>query len=187
MVRLPWAEWQRAGQSSCLAGWESGDVGCRTRARRRACALPGQECCALCVRLGAQHCARSRCWWWPDLRYRCGVLSTHPPTPSSPTATTAAVATPTIARGVQHDGYVLSKPLKRSPLAGDMVTELMLKSLELRSSPPPLQPLYTLRRTTTHPPLTPPTAYLHAHSHSDNPYCERAWKVILQRAASPWM
>lgn len=46
-----------------------------------------------------------------------------------------------------HDGYVLNRPLKRSPLAGDMLNELLLKSAELRDPAPAIRPLYTLKRT----------------------------------------
>jgi len=45
-----------------------------------------------------------------------------------------------------HDGYVLSKPLIRSPLAGELLSELLLKSLQSREPAPQIQPLYCLKR-----------------------------------------
>jgi len=45
-----------------------------------------------------------------------------------------------------HDGYTLSRSIRRHGLAGDLISELVLKSTQLRSPPPPLQPLYTLKR-----------------------------------------
>lgn len=45
-----------------------------------------------------------------------------------------------------HDGYTLSRSIRRHGLAGDLISELVLKSSQLRSPPPPLQPLYTLKR-----------------------------------------
>jgi len=45
-----------------------------------------------------------------------------------------------------HDGYVLTKPLIRSPVAGELLSELLLKSLQSRDPAPPIHPLYTLKR-----------------------------------------
>ena len=50
-----------------------------------------------------------------------------------------------------HDGYALSKPLKRSALGGDLLNEMALKSLQLREPAPAVQPLYTLKRTAVGP------------------------------------
>tara|TARA_B110001452_G_scaffold266311_1_gene272856 strand:+ start:828 stop:1658 length:831 start_codon:yes stop_codon:yes gene_type:complete len=44
-----------------------------------------------------------------------------------------------------HDGYVLSKPLKKSGLAGDMLTELSLKSVGLHEPVPAIRPVYSLK------------------------------------------
>ena len=41
-----------------------------------------------------------------------------------------------------HDGYVLNKPLKKSPLGGDLLTELALKAVSLHDPVPPIQPVY---------------------------------------------
>jgi hypothetical protein len=46
-----------------------------------------------------------------------------------------------------HDGYVLSRSVRRHALAGDAINELVLRSAQLRPTPPPLLPLYTLKRT----------------------------------------
>jgi len=46
-----------------------------------------------------------------------------------------------------HDGYVLGRPLKRHTLGGDLLNEIALKAISLRKPPPPLHPLYTLKRT----------------------------------------
>ena len=46
-----------------------------------------------------------------------------------------------------HDGYLLSKSVRRHGLAGDALNELVLRSTQLRSPAPPLLPLYTLKRT----------------------------------------
>ena len=45
-----------------------------------------------------------------------------------------------------HDGYVLSKPLKKSPLGGDLLTELALKAVSLHDPVPPIQPVYCVKR-----------------------------------------
>jgi len=45
-----------------------------------------------------------------------------------------------------HDGYVLSRSVRRHALGGDMISELTLKSVQTRSPPPPLRPLYSLKR-----------------------------------------
>jgi actin-like protein 6A len=46
-----------------------------------------------------------------------------------------------------HDGYVLSRSVRRHALAGDLINEMLLKSAQLRNPPPPLLPLYSLKRT----------------------------------------
>ena len=46
-----------------------------------------------------------------------------------------------------HDGYVLSRSVRRHNLAGDAINEIMCRSAQLRKSPPALHPLYTLKRT----------------------------------------
>ena len=45
-----------------------------------------------------------------------------------------------------HDGYVLNKPLKKSPLGGDLLTELALKAVSLHDPVPPIQPVYCVKR-----------------------------------------
>ena len=45
-----------------------------------------------------------------------------------------------------HDGYLLKKSVRRHALAGDLINELVMRSAQLRSQPPPLLPLYTLKR-----------------------------------------
>ena len=45
-----------------------------------------------------------------------------------------------------HDGYVLRKSVKRHALAGDRISEMVCKSVQLRTPAPPLLPLYTLKR-----------------------------------------
>ena len=45
-----------------------------------------------------------------------------------------------------HDGYALSKPLRRSALGGDRLTEMIMTSLQKRENPPAVQPIYTLRK-----------------------------------------
>jgi len=46
-----------------------------------------------------------------------------------------------------HDGYVLGRPLKRQTLAGDLLNDIAHKSVSTRAPPPPLQPLYNLKRS----------------------------------------
>jgi actin-like protein 6A len=46
-----------------------------------------------------------------------------------------------------HDGYVLSRTVRRQSLAGDLINELVLRSAQLRAPAPSLLPLYTLKRT----------------------------------------
>ena len=46
-----------------------------------------------------------------------------------------------------HDGYVLSRSVHRHALAGDMVGELVLKSVQSRTPQPALRPLYSLKRS----------------------------------------
>lgn len=43
-----------------------------------------------------------------------------------------------------HDGYVLNKPLKRTPLAGDLLTELALKSVSMHEPAPAIRPVYSV-------------------------------------------
>mmetsp|Transcript_36599 Transcript_36599/g.117515 ORF Transcript_36599/g.117515 Transcript_36599/m.117515 type:complete len:431 (-) Transcript_36599:296-1588(-) len=45
-----------------------------------------------------------------------------------------------------HDGYALSKPLRRSSLGGDTLTQMLLTSLASREPPVAVRPIYTLRR-----------------------------------------
>jgi len=46
-----------------------------------------------------------------------------------------------------HDGYALTRSVRRHSLAGDAITELVCRSAQLRPSPPALMPLYSLKRT----------------------------------------
>ncbi len=46
-----------------------------------------------------------------------------------------------------HDGYALTRSVRRHAFAGDTITELVARSVQLRSPTPPLLPLYSLRRT----------------------------------------
>ena len=46
-----------------------------------------------------------------------------------------------------HDGYVLSRSVRRHSLGGDLISEMVQRSIQLRPAPPPLLPLYTLKRT----------------------------------------
>eukprot|EP00908_Phaeocystis_cordata_P000622 Transcript_10686.p2 GENE.Transcript_10686~~Transcript_10686.p2 ORF type:complete len:437 (+),score=202.66 Transcript_10686:120-1430(+) len=46
-----------------------------------------------------------------------------------------------------HDGYVLNKPLKKSMLGGDLLTEIALKSVSLHDPSPPIQPVYCVKRS----------------------------------------
>eukprot|EP00965_Chrysotila_dentata_P026016 862621-Pleurochrysis_carterae.AAC.1 len=50
-----------------------------------------------------------------------------------------------------HDGYVLHKPLKRSPFCGEWMDKLMRASLTVREPPTALHPLYTLNRSAAGP------------------------------------
>mmetsp|Transcript_7968 Transcript_7968/g.17549 ORF Transcript_7968/g.17549 Transcript_7968/m.17549 type:complete len:438 (-) Transcript_7968:184-1497(-) len=50
-----------------------------------------------------------------------------------------------------HDGYVLHKPLKRSPFCGEWMDKLMRASLTMREPPTALHPLYTLNRSAAGP------------------------------------
>jgi actin-like protein 6A len=45
-----------------------------------------------------------------------------------------------------HDGYALSKPLRRSSLGGDMLTQMLLTSISTRDPPVVVRPIYTLRK-----------------------------------------
>jgi len=46
-----------------------------------------------------------------------------------------------------HDGYVLTKPLKKTHLAGDLLTELALKSVSLHEPAPAIKPVYCAQRS----------------------------------------
>ena len=52
-----------------------------------------------------------------------------------------------------HDGYVLNKPLKKSPLGGDLLTELALKAVSLHDPVPPIQPVYCVKRNLSDQPV----------------------------------
>ena len=45
-----------------------------------------------------------------------------------------------------HDGYVLNKPLKKTTLGGDLLTELALKAVSLHDPEPAIQPVYCVKR-----------------------------------------
>lgn len=45
-----------------------------------------------------------------------------------------------------HDGYVLHKPLKKTTLGGDLLTELALKAVSLHDPEPAIQPVYCVKR-----------------------------------------
>lgn len=45
-----------------------------------------------------------------------------------------------------HDGYALTRSVRRHCVAGERISEMCLKSVQLRSPAPPLLPLYSLKR-----------------------------------------
>mmetsp|Transcript_33295 Transcript_33295/g.87622 ORF Transcript_33295/g.87622 Transcript_33295/m.87622 type:complete len:429 (+) Transcript_33295:66-1352(+) len=46
-----------------------------------------------------------------------------------------------------HDGYALTRTVRRHSLAGDTISEMCMRSAQLRSPAPTLAPLYSLKRT----------------------------------------
>ena len=46
-----------------------------------------------------------------------------------------------------HDGYALTRSVRRHSVAGDAISELCLRSVQLRSPAPAVVPLYSLKRT----------------------------------------
>lgn len=46
-----------------------------------------------------------------------------------------------------HDGYALTRSVRRHNFAGDAITELVARSVQLRMPPQPLLPLYSLKRS----------------------------------------
>ena len=73
-----------------------------------------------------------------------------------------------------HDGYLLKKSVRRHSLAGDAINEIVLKSTQLRATPPPLLPLYTLKRTEVRAPPEEIKNKVAARSHHCLPLRARA-------------
>lgn len=64
-----------------------------------------------------------------------------------------------------HEGYVLSKSLQRSVFTADMLTEMLLRSLEARDPPQAVHPIYCVKRAGEGVTVQAPSAKTHASYH----------------------